>query len=94
MLGFYPPFSAQDAESKETALPLDRSFTPLPSLAALGQAQAFSGSLAFVWSGLQLDSYLIMMNKFFWMNEWCRSEHVALPFTDLPSSDGSSVGAE
>ena len=23
------------------------------------------------------------------LDEWCRSEHVALPFTDLPASDGS-----
>ena len=37
-VGFYPPFSAQAAESEEPTLPLDGSFTPLPSLAALGQA--------------------------------------------------------
>ena len=44
-VGFYPLFSAQNAESEETALLLDGSFTPLPSLAALGQAHQPSQAL-------------------------------------------------
>ena len=37
-IGFYPPLSAQVAEAKATAPPVAGSSTPLPSLAALTQA--------------------------------------------------------
>ena len=88
---FYPPFSAQIAESEETAqtaLPLDGSFTPLPSLAALGQAHQPSQAL---WplSGQVYNLTLPDHDEQVLLDEWCRSDHVALPSSDLPSSDGS-----
>ena len=87
-VGFYPPFSAQDAGSNETALPLDGSFTPLPSLAALGPAHQPSEAL---WpsSGQVYNLTLPDHAEQVLLDEWCRSEHVAFPFTDLPASDGS-----
>ena len=88
--GFYPPFSAQDAESEETALPLEGSFTPLPSLAALGQAHQPSQAL---WplSGQVYNLTLPDPDEQTALDEWCRSDHVALPSTDLPASDGSML---
>ena len=88
--GFYPPFSAQDAESEETALPLEGPFTPLPSLAALGQAHQPSQAL---WplSGQVYNLTLPDPDEQAALDEWCRSDHVALPSTDLPSSDGSML---
>ena len=88
--GFYPPYSAQDAESEETALPLEGSFTPLPSLAALGQAHQ---PLQALWplSGQVYNFTLPGPEEQALLDEWCRSEHVALPSTDLPASDGSML---
>ena len=88
MLDFTLLFSAQDAESKETAVPRDGSFTHLPSLAALGQAhQPFQA----LWplSGQVYNLTLPDHDEQALLDEWCRSEHVALPFIDLPASDGS-----
>ena len=88
-VGFYPPFAAQDVESKETALPLEGSSTPLPSMAALSQAHQPSQAL---WplSGQVYKLTLPDHDEQVLLDEWCRSEHVALPFTDLSASDGSS----
>ena len=89
-VGFYPAFSAQSAESEETALPLDGSFTPLPSLAALGQAHQ---PLQALWplSGQVYNLTLPDPDEQALLDEWCRYEHLTLPSTDLLASDGSML---
>ena len=80
MLGFTLLFRL-----KMRAVPVDGSLTPLPSL-----DQAHQPSQA-LWplSGQVYNLTLPDHDEQVLLDEWCRSEHVALPFTDLPAPDGS-----
>ena len=59
-------------------------------MAALGQAHQPTQAL---WplSGQVYNLTLPDPDEQAMLDEWCRSEHVALPSTDLPASDGSML---
>ena len=92
-VGFCPPFPAQVAEAEATALPFVGVPLSLPSVAVLDSAQGPLPEAAACPSSTTTTQALTMTipddDELREIEQWCRDESVALPFTELPASNGA-----
>ena len=92
-VGFCPPTLAQVAEAEATALPSVGVALSLPSLAELDAAQGPLPEAVPYPSSTTTTQALTMTipddDEMKEIEEWCRDDSVALPFAELPASNGA-----